>query len=57
MLVEKAFRMLKGRFKLLLKRVDIPLRHMPDLVTVYICLHNMCIANSGGFDMDSALEA
>jgi hypothetical protein len=52
MSVEKAFGMLNGRFKLLLKRVDIPLRHMPDLVTAYICLHNMCIANLDGFDMD-----
>jgi hypothetical protein len=57
MLVERAFGMLKGKFKLLLKRVDIPLRHMLDLVMACICLHNMCIANSNGFDMDWALEA
>jgi hypothetical protein len=57
MSVERAFGMLKGKFKLLLKRVDIPLRHMLDLVMACICLHNMCIANSNGFDMDWALEA
>jgi hypothetical protein len=49
--------MLKGRFRILFKRVNIPLHHTPDLVTAYICLHNMCIANSNGFDMDWALEA
>ncbi len=56
MLVERAFGMLKGRFKLLFKRVDIPLCHMLDLVTVCICLPNMRIANLDGFDMDQALE-
>ncbi len=49
--------MLKGRFRILLKRVDIPLHHMSDLVTTCICLHNMCIVNSYGFEMDWALEA
>jgi hypothetical protein len=44
--------MLKGRFKFLFKRIDIPLCHMPDLVMVYMCLHNMCIANLDGFYMD-----
>ncbi len=55
-LVERTFGMLKGRFRILLKRVDIPLSHMLNLVTICIYLHNMCIANSNGFDMDLALE-
>jgi hypothetical protein len=57
MLVERTFGMLKGRFRILLKRIDIPLRHMMDLVKTCICLHNMCIANLDGFNMDWALEA
>jgi len=56
MLVERDFGMLKGRFRILLKRINIPLRHMPNLVTTCICLLNMCIANLDGFDMDWALE-
>jgi hypothetical protein len=44
--------MLKGKFKILLKKVDIPLCHMPNLVVIYIYMHNMCIVNSDGFDMD-----
>jgi hypothetical protein len=52
MSVETTFGMLKGSFKILLKKVDIPLHHMLDLVTICICLHNMCIANLDGFDMD-----
>jgi hypothetical protein len=52
MSIERTFGMLKGRFKILPKIVDIPLHHMPDLVMACICLHNMCIVNSDGFDMD-----
>ncbi len=52
-----AFGMLKGRFKILLKKVNIPLHHMPYLVMAHICSHNMCIANLDGFDMDWAMEA
>jgi hypothetical protein len=52
-LVDKTFGMLKGRFRILL---DIPLSHMLNLVTICICLHNMCITNPNGFDMDWALE-
>jgi hypothetical protein len=52
MLVERTFGMLKSEFKILLKEVNIPLHHMPNLVTTCICLHNMHIVNSNGFDMD-----
>ncbi len=52
MLVARAFRMLKGKFRILLKGIDIPLCHMLDLVMACICLHNMCIANLDGFYKD-----
>jgi hypothetical protein len=55
--IERVFGMLKGRFRILLKRINNPLCRMLDLVMACICLHNMCIANSNGFDMDWALEA
>jgi hypothetical protein len=55
--IERIFGMLKGRFSILLKRINNPLCRMLDLVMACICLHNMCIANSNGFDMDWALEA
>jgi len=55
--IERVFGMLKGRFRILLKRINSPLCHMPDLVMACICLHNVCIANSNGFDMDWALDA
>ncbi len=52
MLVERVFGMLKGKFKILLKRIDIPLCHMLDLVMACICLYNTCISNLNGFEMD-----
>jgi hypothetical protein len=55
MQVEGTFGMLKGRFRILLKRVDIPWRGMLDLVMICICLH-MCIVNLDGFYVDSALK-
>jgi len=48
--MQRAFGMLKGRFKILLKIINISFCHMLDLVMVCICLNNMCIANSDGFD-------
>jgi hypothetical protein len=52
MSIERTFGMLKGRFKILPKIVNIPLCHMPNLVMACICLHNMCMVNLDGFDMD-----
>jgi hypothetical protein len=54
--VERTIGMLKGRFIILLKKIDIPLCHMLDLVVICICLR-MCVINSDGFDVDWALEA
>jgi hypothetical protein len=52
MLIERTFGMLKGRFLILLNRVNESLHHMSNLVTTCICLHNMCITNSDGFDIN-----
>jgi hypothetical protein len=57
MLVDKAFGMLKGRFRILLKRANIPLCHMPNSVMACIHLHDMCNIRLDGFNMDQALEA
>jgi hypothetical protein len=49
--------MLKGKLKILLNIIDIPLCCMFDSVMASIWLNNMCIANSNGFYMDWILEA
>ncbi len=47
----KTFGMLEEKFKILQKRVDIPLHHMSNLVIAYTC-----IVNSNGFYMDEAFK-
>ena len=43
MCVERSFGMLKGRWRILLKRIDVDLKNVPGLVSVCIVLHNMCV--------------
>lgn len=37
----------------LLKRIDMPLRHVPNLVTTCICLHNLSIVHQDKLDDES----
>jgi len=57
MAVERAFGILKGRWRILLKRNDMPLRNLPNIITASICLHNLCIIEDDEFDMDWAKAA
>ena len=43
MYVERAFRMLIGRWRILLKRMNVHLKNVPDMVSTCLVLHNMCI--------------
>lgn len=57
MVVERAFGILKGKWHILLKRIDVPLRFTCDLVIACICLHNLCLVHRGEFDMEWAKKA
>jgi hypothetical protein len=57
MAVERAFGILKGQWRIPLKRIDMLLKHVPYLVIAYICLHNLCIIHGDNFDMKWAVEA
>jgi hypothetical protein len=57
MVIERAFGILKGRWRILLKRIDMPLHHLPSIVIAIFCLHNLCIIHGDAFDMDWAREA
>jgi hypothetical protein len=57
MVIERAFGMLKGRWRILLKRVDTPLRHVPNLITTCLSLHNYCIIHKDNFNMQWVKEA
>jgi hypothetical protein len=54
--VERVFGILKGRWRIILKRIDMSLRHVQNLVTACICLHNLCIIHKDKFDLDWAKE-
>ena len=49
MCVEQAFGMLKDRWRILLKRIDVHLKNVPDLVVTCLVLHNMCIVFRDNF--------
>jgi hypothetical protein len=50
MYVERAFGILKGRWRIIMKRSAISLRMVPDLVCTCIILHNLCITMKDSFD-------
>ena len=49
MCVERAFGMLKGRWRILLKRVDVHLKNVPELVSTCLVLHNICMIFGDSF--------
>ena len=49
MCIERAFGMLKGRWRILLKSIDVHLKNVPDLVSTCIVLHNICIIIGDNF--------
>jgi hypothetical protein len=52
MAVERAFGILKDRWHILLKRNDMPLQNLSNIVSACLCLHNLCILEANEFDMD-----
>jgi hypothetical protein len=57
MVVERTFGILKGRWRILLKRIDMPLHHVGDIVSACICLHNFCIIHGDKFNKKWAKKA
>lgn len=53
MCVESAFGVLKGRWRIIIKRIDVPLWHMVDIVVVIcIVLYNIYRIDKVQFDVD-----
>ncbi len=44
MVIERVFGMLKGRWRILLKRVDTPLRHVPNLIITCLSLKKIVLS-------------
>jgi hypothetical protein len=51
MVIERAFGMLKGRWRILLKRVDTPLRYVPNLIITCLSFKNVDIIHKDNFNM------
>jgi hypothetical protein len=52
MCVERAFGILKGRWRIIMRRADILLRYMTDVVCTCIILYNMYTIGKDKFDME-----
>ena len=50
MCIERSFGILKGRWRILLKRMDCDLRMVSDIVTACIILHNLCNIHKDEFN-------
>ena len=50
--VEHAYGRLKGRWQCLLKRIDIDVRNVPELITACCTLHNICEVHGDSFNED-----
>ena len=57
MCVERAFGILKLRWRILLKRMDCLLQHVPAHVTACLILHNLTIMHNDMFNVSWVNEA
>ena len=57
MCVANAFVILKDRWRVIIKRCEVPLRNMPDIVATCVVLDNLCIVNKEGIEDDWIVEA
>jgi hypothetical protein len=52
MSVERAFGILKCRWRIIMKRMDCPLKSVSDMVAACIVLYNICILSKDKFDQE-----
>jgi len=52
MAIERTFGILKGRWRILLKRINMSFHHLLNIVTTILCLHNLCIIHGDTLNMD-----
>ena len=55
--IENAFGRLKGRWRCLLKRTDMDLKHIPNVIATCVVLHNICEIHKEQFNDEWLTEA
>jgi hypothetical protein len=51
-----SIRVLKGRWVIILKKIDMPLQNLPNVITTCIYFHNLYIIHENNFDKEWAKE-
>lgn len=57
MCVERAFGILKGRWQILLRHLEMCLDNVAEIVGAYVCLHNLCVQQKEFGDESMLVEA
>ena len=57
MYIDKAYRILKERWRIIMKRCDVPLKMVRDIFSTCIVMHNLCITMKDGFNMNWITKA
>ena len=57
MCVERAFGILNGMWRVIMKRCEVPLRNMPDIAATCVVLHKLCIVNKEDIEKYWIVEA
>ena len=54
--MKRAFEMLKGRWRILLKKINMWLHSIPDKITARLCLYNLCLIHADEFDINRTIN-
>jgi hypothetical protein len=57
MCVERALGVLKGRWRIFLRKIEMPLENVGSIVATCVCLHNLCIMHRDFIDEELHLES
>ena len=56
MVLKRAFEMLKGRWRILLKNINMSLHSIPGKITARLCLYNLCLIHADEFDINRTIN-
>lgn len=54
--MKRAFEMLKGRWRILLKNINMLLHSITGKITARLCLYNLCLIHADEFDINRTIN-